>query len=380
MRIGIMLRAYDEKGGIGVYSRNIVAELLRLNDGRHEFVLYYRNEAHLGQFGDYPEVTERIIRGRHKAVWDQVAIPLACRRDRLDVLFHPKFTAPFLAPCPVVMTVHGADWFVPEQAVFYGRLDVQYIRAIMPLYIKKCAAVISVSQLTTDNFNAVLRLPPDKVKTIYFAPARHFRRITDPAALQAVKTKYQLPDRFILTLTKRLGDGRKNLRQILDAYAQYHRQTENPHKLVIGGKDCHLFKAEYGLPDAGFGADIVFPDWIDQQDLPAVYSLASLYLYPSNLEAFPIPITEAMACGTPIVTSNVNGLVEIAGDAAVLVDPHDAADIAGAIGLVLSDGNRQAELSAKGLARATQFTWGRCAQETLALLEAVARHEGRHVV
>ncbi len=378
-----MLRAYDEKGGIGVYSRNIVAELLRLNDihknGRHEFVLYYRNEAHLGQFAGYVGVTERVIRGSNKVVWDQAAIPLACRRDQLDVLFHPKFTAPFLAPCPVVMTVHGADWFLPEQAVFYGRLDVQYIRAIMPLYFRKCAAVISVSQLTTDNFNAALRLPPDKVKTIYFAPARHFRRITDPATLQAVKAKYQLPDRFILTLTKRLGDGRKNLGQIFNAYAQYHQQTATstalsagePHKLVIGGKDCHLFKAEYGIPDDGFGADILFPDWIDQQDLPAVYSLASLYLYPSNLEAFPIPITEAMACGTPIITSNVNGLMEIAGDAAVFVNPDDAAAIADAIGLVLSDGELKASLSARGLDRATHFTWDKCAQETMALLEDV---------
>ncbi|HRQ37281.1 MAG TPA: glycosyltransferase family 1 protein [Chloroflexota bacterium] len=373
-----MLRAYDEKGGIGVYSRNIVPELLRLNRG-HEFVLYYRNVAHLGLFAGCEGVTERLIHGSNKAFWDQVAIPRACRHDRIDVLFHPKFTAPLLAPCPVVMTVHGADWFVPEQAVFYGRLDVQYIRAVMPLYFKKCAAVISVSQLTTDNFNQALRLPPGKVQTIYFAPARHFRRVTDPATLQAVKSRYGLPERFILTLTKRLGDGRKNLGQIFNAYAQYHQQTADPCQLVIGGKDCHLFKAEYGIPNEGYGADILFPDWIDQQDLPAVYSLADLYLYPSNLEAFPIPLTEAMACGTPIITSSVNGLMEIAGDAAVFVDPADAAAIAEAMRRVLADSELQASLSAAGLTRATQFTWDTCAQETMALLEAVANRGGHDV-
>ena len=115
---------------------------------------------------------------------------------------------------------------------------------------------------------------------------------------------------------------------------------------MIGGKDCHLFRAEYGAPEDGYGQDILFPGWIEQEDLPAVYSLADIYLYPSNLEAFPIPITEAMACGTPIITSNVNGLEEIAGDAAVLVDPSDAQAIADAMERILSDAGLRATLSA----------------------------------
>ena len=371
MRIGIMLRAIDEKGGVAVYSRNIVAELLQL-DRENEYVLLYRNPENIGRFAGHANAHERLVRAPNKAWWDQVAIPLACRREKVDVLFHPKFTAPLLAPCPVVMTVHGADWFMPEQAIYYTKLDVRYMHLAMPLYFKKCAAVISVSQLTTDNFNQVMDLPRDKVKTIYFAPARHFRRITDMATLQAAKKRYELPNRFILTLTKRLGDGRKNLGQIFKSYALYHQQTDNPAKLVIGGKDCYVYKAEYSIPDDGYGADILFPDWIDQQDLPAVYSLADLYLYPSNLEAFPIPLTEAMACGTPIVTSNVNGLAEIVGEAAVLVNPRDAEAIAGAVSRVLGDDALRADLATKGLARSALFSWDRCAAQTLALLEDTA--------
>jgi glycosyltransferase involved in cell wall biosynthesis len=371
MRIGIMLRAIDEKGGIGVYTRNIVAELLA--QGRtNEFVLFYRNPDNIGRFAAHANAQERLVSAPNKAWWDQVAIPLACRREKIDILFHPKFTAPLLAPCPVVMTVHGADWFIPEQAQYYTWLDVRYMRLATPIYFKKCTTVISVSQLTTDNFNRVLRLPPDKVKTVYFAPARHFRQVTDTTVLQDVKSRYRLPDRFILTLTKRLGDGRKNLGQIFKSYALYHQQTDNPAKLVIGGKDCYLYKAEYSIPDDGYGADILFPDWIDQQDLPAVYSLADMYLYPSNLEAFPIPLTEAMACGTPIVTSNVNGLAEIVGEAALLVDPRDAPAIAGAVSRVLGDDALRADLAAKGLARSALFSWDRCAAETLALLEDAA--------
>ncbi|MDX1521056.1 MAG: glycosyltransferase family 1 protein [Anaerolineae bacterium] len=375
MRIGMMLRTLDEKGGIAVYTENLIPELLKL-DRRNQYILFYNNPAHLGRFAGHPNVTERLVKAPHKAWWDQISIPYACWQEKVDVVFHPKFTVPLLAPCKAVMVVHGADWFIPEQAQFYHPLDVRYIRTVMPLYFQKSSIVISVSQLTTDNFYEALNLPPGKVKTIYFGPARHFKRVTDQATLERARARYNLPDNFILTLTKRQGDGRKNLGQIFKAYARYHTQATCPHRLVIGGKDCHLFRTEYGVPEDGYGRDILFPGWIDQADLPAVYSLAGLYLYPSNLEAFPIPITEAMACGTPIVTSNANGLREIAGDAALLVDPGDPVAISEAMGRVLSDGELWARLSGKGLARSTKFAWDTCAQLTLETLESLQGERG----
>jgi glycosyltransferase involved in cell wall biosynthesis len=371
IRIGIMLRAFDEQGGIGVYARNIVQELLNL-DRHNQYVLFYANADNIGRFGGFDNVIERKVRAPGRALWDQVCIPLACRRDRIDVVFHPKFTAPLLAPCKAVMVVHGADWFIPEQARFYNRFDVMYIRAVMPYYVKKCSAVISVSQLTTDNFYRVLDLPKGKVQTVYFAPARHFKRVEDTNILGGVKRRYNLPDQFILTLTKRGGGGRKNLGQVIKAYQHYHRQAKNPYKLVIGGKDCHLFRDEYGIPPCDYGRDILFPGWIEQKDLPALYSMAGLYLYPSNLEAFPIPLTEAMACGTPIITSNVNGLEEIAGDAALRVDPSDETEISEAVLKVLSNNELGQKLSVRGLERSAMFTWDACARETLAILENVA--------
>jgi glycosyltransferase involved in cell wall biosynthesis len=272
------------------------------------------------------------------------------------------------------MVVHGADWLIPEQAQFYPWWDVKYMRMMLPLYFERSSAVISVSQETTDHFNRLLKLPAGKIQTIYFAPARHFKRISNPAVLEQVRACYQLPDRFILTLTKRKGDGRKNLGQVFKAYACYHASTQTPHKLVIGGKDCHLFRAEYGIPGEGYGKDILFPGWIDQADLPAVFSLADLYLYPSNLEAFPIPLTEAMACGTPVLTSNVNGLREIAGDAALLVDPSDTEQIAGSMTRILSNPAVRESLSRRGLERSSLFSWDLCAKSTLALLQRVAAH------
>lgn len=369
-----MLRTLDEKGGIGVYSRNLVETLLDL-DSRNRYDLLYRSAEHLGRYGGRPNVTEHVLPGRSKALWDQVAVPRACRRIGADLILHPKFTVPLLTRLPTVMVLHGADWFLPDAARFYGRLDRAYMRVFMPLYLRHAAVALSVSQLTTDDFVRIFRLPPGKVRTVYFGPARHFRRVTDPAALAVVRLKYGLPERFIFTLSKVAGGERKNIRGVFEAYARLHGRV--PHELVVGGKDCVHFRDEYGIPAEGWGRDVLFPGWIDQADLPAVYSASDLYLYPSNQEAFPIPLTEAMACGTPIITSRANGLEEIAGAAALLVDPRDPDEIAEAVCSVLLDPALHARLAAAGLERSRVFSWDACARRTLEILEEVARDRGR---
>ena len=368
MKIGIMLRTLDEKGGIGVYTRYLLKELLAI-DRKNEYVLFYRNPEHLGKYDHYENVTETVVKGKFKAYWDQIAIPLACKRHKIDVVFHPKFTAPIFAPCKAVMVFHGADWFIPEHAQFYKSWDVKYIKMMMPFYCKKCSLILSVSEITTDNFVKILHLPPEKVKTVYFGPGKHFKRIEDQNKINEVKKKYQLPDEFILTLSGYDRGTRKNIDRILEAYRLFHGRTHHP--LVIGGKDCIKFKDDYKVPNDGYGKDILFPGWIDQEDLPAIYSCASLYLYPSNVEAFPIPLTEAMTCGTPVLTSDLNGLKEIADDGAMFVNADDPNAIADAMSKILKDPELQRELSQKGLNRSKIFSWEKCASETLAHLESL---------
>jgi len=365
MRIGMMLRCADEKGGIGVYARNLVKELLEI-DRKNEYYLFFASDQNIGKYSRYPHVKERVIKVKNKAIWDQIAIPIACIKNRIDLVFNPKFTIPLFAPCKVAMVLHGADWFIPEYAMYYKKWDIRYIKFMMPLYIKKCNFILSVSELTTDDFNKIFNLPKNKVTTTYFGPASFFRRITDSAELNRVKEKYRLPDQFILTLSGYDRGPRKNIDKILEAYRVFHGRT--PHRLVIGGRDCYRFKKDFNVPDNGWGKDILFPGWIEQVDLPSIYSLASLYLYPSNVEAFPIPITEAMTCGTPIITSNLNGLVEIAGEAAFFVDAGNPDEIAGAMEEVLGNAEIQEKLSRKGLERAGMFSWKRCAEKTLAII------------
>jgi glycosyltransferase involved in cell wall biosynthesis len=196
--------------------------------------------------------------------------------------------------------------------------------------------------------------------------------VEDPDTLAETRTRYGIPERFVMTLTKIAGDGRKNFGNLVDGYRRYHGSVPDPLPLVVGGKDVVRFRGVYGIPDDGWGADVHFPGWIDQSDLPALFSSAATYLYTSNLEAFPIPLTEAMACGTPIVTSNVNGLVEIADDAAVFVDPRDPDAIGAALRRVLTDPVLAADLSRRGLARSRAFSWDRCAAQTLEILREAA--------
>ena len=369
MRIGMMLRSLDEKGGIGVYTRYLTEELLNA-DRRNEYVLYYRNPANQGRFAHLENVAERVLVAPNKALWDQLYVPYACRKDRVDVLLHPKFTVPFLAHCKTVMVLHGAGWFMPNADEYWSSWDLRYINLFMPLYCRRATAIISVSEITTEMFNDIFKLPPGKIRTVYFGPGKQFKRVEDEHTLRRVKSRYDLPDHFVLTLSKVGGGGRKNIEGILSAYEIHHGRTA--HKLVVGGKDCDTFKTTYNLPDDGYGQDILFPGWIDQEDLPAVYSLADLYLYPSNVEAFPIPLTEAMACGTPIITSNLNGLKEIAGEAALFVDPANPHQIAKAMGRVLTDGQLWETLASKALARSELFSWERCARQTLRILEGLS--------
>ncbi len=375
MRIAVMLRPIDETGGIGVYTRNIVEELLRVAPD-DEFLLLYRTRKHLGRYAHHPNARERLLEAPGKAVWDQLAVPRAAARAGADVIFHPKFTVPLLSPIAAVMVVHGADWFIPPYHRVYNRIDTAYIRAFMPLYLRRAAAVISVSHYSTQGFVARFPWSRGKLRTIYFAPARHFRRVEDPGELERVRQRYRLPERFLLSVL-RYDRGRKKLRKnfynMARGFALARQRDDLPHVWVVAGRNCDRFARDYDLRRLGIAEAVRFPGLIDQADLPVFYSLADLYLYATIIEAFPIPITEAMRCGCPIVTSHDTGLAELSGDAAVHVDPQDPEQIAEAIRRVLADASLRQRLAEAGLRRAGMFSWDRCARQTLAVLREVAR-------
>jgi glycosyltransferase involved in cell wall biosynthesis len=369
MRIGIMLRAYEEKGGVGVYTRNVTRHLLE-HGAEHEFFLYFSNPDSVGAYAEYPNTHARVVPLRGKFIWDQVLMPRMFRKDRLDVLFHPKFTVPLLCASKSVMMLHGAGWFIPEVQHFWTRTTRIYTRIMMPIYCRLAGAVLAVSEITRDVFIERLGVAPDKITTLYFAPGKQFSAPPDAAHTAAVKARYALPERYILTLSGGDRAERKNFGAILEAFKRVHAQS--PCALVVAGRGCETFRERYSIPGEGWGRDVHFPGWVDQADLPVFFREAELFLYPSNMEAHPIPVTEALATGTPIVTSNAYGLKELAGDAALLVDPSDPDAIAAAVLRLVSDARLREQLEVRAAERSKLFDWDVCAKRTLAILETVA--------
>jgi glycosyltransferase involved in cell wall biosynthesis len=370
MKIGIMLRCVDEKGGIGVYARNVVPELLQ-NDNENEYFLFYSKKANIGRYKEYNNAKEMFIYAPNRAIWDQLAIPYVVKKEKIDIIFHPKFTLPLFTEARTVMVLHGADWFLPEYKAIYNKLDVMYLKKFMPLYLKKASRAISVSNYCTEGFVSAFPWAKDKIQTIYFGPHKMFRPILDTSILTKIRLKYRLPERFILTVI-RYDSGTKNIRKNFGGMIQAYKLCKErgiPQKFVVIGKDCNLYADEYNILGMGLAKDVFFPGYVEQSDLPALYSLADLYLYPTLIEAFPIPITEALACGCPIVTSHGTGLRELAGNAAVLVDPMKPLEIADGMCRLLADEYLRQHLRRKGLEQSKRFSWDKCGRETLAVLK-----------
>ncbi len=370
MRIGIMMRSADEAGGIGVYARNIVEELLKL-DQRNQYILFYKSEKHYDRYDKFSNCKKILLPGGNKAIWDQVTIPREARKEKIDIIFNPKFTVPLITGCKTVMVVHGADWFVPPYDEVYTNIDNFYIKRVMPLYFRKANFIISVSDYSTDGFVNAFPWCKEKIKTIYFGPKKFFKPVEDKVTLSAIRTKYNLPENFILTVIRYdpgTRNTRKNFKGMAEAFSIY-RKNGGKEKLVVVGRDCNRYGDENDLKALGVEDYILFPGLIPQADLPGFYSLASLYLYPTIIEAFPIPTTEAMACGCPIVTSNGTGLEELTHGVSLAVDPKDSEAIANAMKTVLSNNDLQEEMREKGFERSKLFNWEKCAVETLEIFE-----------
>lgn len=370
MRIAIMMRSADEAGGIGVYAGNIVEELLKL-DHENEYVLFYKSKKHLGRYSNFTNCREILLPGKNKAIWDQFIIPRAARQEKIDLIFNPKFTVPLFTRCKTVMVVHGADWFVPPYDEVYTTIDNFYIKMVMPLYFRKADYISSVSDYSTDGFVKAFPWCKKKIKTIYFGPNRIFKPVADKQLLATVRAKYHLPDDFILTVIRYdpgTRNTRKNFKGMAEAYSLY-KKMGGKEKFVVVGRDCERYGEDYDLKALGIQDDIIFPGLVPQTDLPAFYSLAKLYLYPTIIEAFPIPTTEAMACGCPIVTSNGTGLEELTHGVSLAVDPLDSQAIADAMKKVLDDEGLQREMREKGFERSKIFSWEKCAADTLEIFK-----------
>lgn len=358
MRIGVMLRSIDENQGIGIYTRNLMPRLLKL-DRQNEYVLIYRTDRHLGRFAEFRNVREVVLGLPLTALWDQIGVPWLARRYDLDLIFNTKFTVPLLTRRQTAMMLHGSGWFTHPE--FYHWLDVAYIRLFMPRYCRKADHLISNSALTTNDFVAFLGIPPEKITTLHLAADDFFKPVTDRRRLDEVRAKYRLPERFILSVTKYFPG--KNVPTLIEAYRRLPPEVRG--RLVLVGRGVDRYLDDLRLRGTPLERDILTPGWVDQEDLPAIYSQAEVLAFPSLYEEFGIPVVEAMSCGCPVVGSKTGAIPEIADGAAHLVDPEDADQLAGALRRVLQDSDLRRAMIRRGLERARHFDWDEHARATL---------------
>jgi glycosyltransferase involved in cell wall biosynthesis len=373
MRIGIMLRHYDQHGGgVRVYTHRILRAILDMNTP-HEFVYLYKNPALLGTYAAEPQVTEVALPGDNILWWDQVEVPRAIAKHRIDVLYNPKYSLPLRAGCPTAWVCHGLDWYVMPWAS--RRIDRLSHKFLVPRYAKKADAVIAVSEVTREHVIQFLPIPANRVFTIYSGVDDSFRQAAAPDACARLRKRYDLPARFFLYSGAIYPP--KNFTRLVQAYAKVG-PAAGISLVIAGGENRFLSAHELKVPDAlGLTAWVKWLGWVEPALLPPLYQMAEVLLLPSLFESYGMPIVEAMASGCAVLTANRFGTQEIAGDAALLVDPESVDDIAAGMYRLAHEPALRARLIAAGIERARPLTWTRCAEQTVQVLENIALHPRR---
>lgn len=300
-------------------------------------------------------------------VWfEQVTFPRLGARYGVDLVHVPYFAPPLQPLQPTLVTIH--DLIPLVLPAYRGGPLVRLYTALVATAARRAHLILTDSQASHRDIQAHLYVPHDRVRVVYLAAAPHYRPVDDEAALCAVREKYSLPEQFVLWLSG--FDVRKNAAALLHAYTWVVHALGDAYPLVMAGKlperDTSLFPDPRRIAaQLGLAAAVWYPGFIAEEDKPAVYSAARVFVYPSRYEGFGLPILEAMACGTPVVTSNVSALPELAGDAAFQVSPEDTRGMGAAIIALCVDEALHAEMRRRGLARAATFTWQQTAAATL---------------
>jgi glycosyltransferase involved in cell wall biosynthesis len=301
-----------------------------------------------------------------KLWWEQAGVVLAGRRAGIDVLHSPYWTNPLWSPWPTVVTVHDVIQLVLPEYRALARQRVYF--GLVTRALRHATAIITVSECSRQDLVRTVGVPSARVFVVENAISERLGPVTDRAALAAVRAQYGLTEPFVLYLGA--NDLRKNLNRLIRAYAALPRPLRDACQLVVAGRqwphdhplypDPKLVVQELGLEDR-----VVFTGGIPEAAKAALLSAATVFAFPSLYEGFGLPVLEALACGTPVLTANSSSLPEVTGDAAVLVDPASVEAISAGLVELLESPKLRHDLAARGLARAARYRWSEVAARTV---------------
>jgi glycosyltransferase involved in cell wall biosynthesis len=371
MRIGIDATALPPRPvGAGNYIIELIRSLERL-EVAHEFVVFAQPHGReLIGVAARPGFEWAMIPERspvHRLVWEQAAFPRLVARAGLDLLHSLHYTRPMRLPCASVVTFHDMTFFLfPQLHTLSKRL---YFPQAIRLSARKADALIADSESTRQDAMRLLRISPEKIYTVPLGVSPAFHPVLDAHLLEVVRRRYSLPEHFILYVG--LVEPRKNLPMLLRAYQRLQEQLRLQAgselvPLVIVGRFGWRIEQVFELVEAlAIKEKVHFTGYIPAGDLPIVYNLADVFVYPSLYEGFGLPPLEAMACGTPVITTAVSSMPEHVGEAGILIPPQDERALFQALLTILQDPDLRRQLSEKGPARAAHYSWNRTALETL---------------
>jgi glycosyltransferase involved in cell wall biosynthesis len=302
-----------------------------------------------------------------RILWEQLLQPTILARRPPDLIHALGYALPLAWRGPSAITICDLS-FVRYPSLF-NRSNAIYLATLARLSARKATAVLTISESTRQDVMKLFHVPGERITTTYCGVSDRFRPAAEPE-LEALRAQYDLPNDFLLYIGTL--EPRKNLAGLVKAYAAYRNEVSQPMPLILGGgrgwKDQEIFDL---VEQLGLKEQVRFPGYIPGEDLPSWYSAATAFIYPSRYEGFGLPVAEAMACGTPTITTSVSSLPEVVGDAGLLVDPDDEVALATAITRMASDSELRRTLSLAGQERAAQFRWERMAAETADVYERV---------
>ncbi|WP_375443413.1 glycosyltransferase family 4 protein [uncultured Fibrella sp.] len=338
----------------------------------HEFVVFVKPDTDRAclPIADNMRVVE--LEGGPYPVWEQWALPRAVRQAGVDLLHCTANTAPLRASVPVVLTLH--DIIFLEKAIVggtaYQRFGNVYRRWNVPRVVKTADLILTVSHYERQRIIEHLHIAPERVITVHNAVSSKFSLIADAAQLADVRAQFKLPGEFMFFLGN--ADPKKNVPNVLRALLLLKQRGQLTLPLVMANVSAEY--VDKVLEETGTTAlkpDILLCGYIPNPLLPTVYNLATVFLCPSLRESFGLPILEAMACGTPVLTASTSAMPEVAGEAALLADPASPEEMAGQLARLLTDTDLRADLRQRGLDRAALFSWANTAKQLLTIYAGV---------